>query len=130
MINPKARREIFFKKTPVKTPSKSPVKSQSPINKLNNYFHPAKHLEDHMLRHAIEKDLLKTPSLYYMGNLIGLWDPIPPEKRNEFTLHKNTKINEWFKELLNCMQSLLDFERFYITFGILLPELKDIGSPT
>ena len=75
----------------------------SPMNKFNQFFHSAKQLEDHMVKQIIEMDLLKTPSLYFVGNLVGLWDPIPPEKRNEFTMHKNTKINEWYKEFLNCL---------------------------
>ena len=87
-------------------------------------------MEDKIVRYTIEKDLMKTPSLYLVGNLIGLWDPIPPEKRNEFTMHKNTKINEWYKDFLNCLQSLLDFERFYITLGQLVQEWKEPGVPS
>ena len=76
MLNPKAQRKKKF------------TKNLSPMNK----FFQKSTLEDLV----IEEDLQRTPSLYFIGNQVGLWDPIPLNQRNEIRLHKNTKINDKF----------------------------------
>jgi hypothetical protein len=40
-------------------------------------------------------------SFYLVFGEIGLWDPI--KQKGEFYIHKNTKINEKFKEFIICL---------------------------
>ena len=50
----------------------------------------------------IEDDLMKnTRSFFLVFNEIGLWDPI--KLKGEFYIHKNTPINEKFKEFMVCL---------------------------
>ena len=67
-------------------------------------------------RKIIEDDLMKNVfSFFIVYKDVSLWDPI--KSRGEIYMHKNTKINEKFDEFILCLRSLIEFEKYYISFG-------------
>ena len=104
------------------------------MHKLNNFFggtnssNLSNLTKKDISIKIIEEDLMKNVvSFYAVYKDISLWDPI--KSRGEIFMHKNTTINEKFKEFILCLKSLIEFERYYISFGQLIPEWRSISAP-
>lgn len=101
----------------------------SPLNNVRNQFiknfgnskkedsiDPVNIIEEHIMKNL--------KNFYNIFNDIGLYAPV--KASGEIFMHRNSTINDLFKELINCLKSLIAFEKYYIDFGQLIPEWRTI----
>ena len=81
-------------------------------NQQKDEVNPTKIIETHITQGLT--------SFYSVFGEVGLYSPV------KAGIHKdmNQKIDDQFKKFINCLKSLIEFEKFYISFGQLIPEWR------
>lgn len=111
--NPGSGQYLGSRKQPI-----SPSGAASRISFTKNYnqqkdeINPTKIIETHITQGL--------KSFYTVFGEVGLYSPVTAG------IHKqlNQKIDDQFKKFINCLKSLIEFEKFYISFGQLIPEWR------